>query len=349
MKSSSDPVRIDKVKINPNHSKGLQSEVVRSRGKNARRKQLCLALLLAVQVSVSAAEAIKPTGESMVRPRVGIDTSFGDRFHEALEAMGHDRYQEAIAKANAALAMKPDAKNAALLFTCRGLAYYGLRAYDRAIADFSEAIRRDPQVPTARANRGLLLAYQGHYEKAISDLTQAGPETSSRMSLHASLADAYFQTGRRDKARAEYARVTQLPVKDKSEYAMRAKAYVAVGQYKAAALDFAAATKREPSDSYVLNAAAWFAATCLDSAFRDGRSAVRDATRACEGTHWKDAGYIDTLAAAYAETGDFAHAIQYARQAIAMGGGSARERNEIEQHLRLFEKGQPVQNGGKLL
>src|SRR6267143_2011276 len=105
MKSSSDPVRIGKVKINPSRLKRLQSEVVTWRGKNAQRKQLCLALLLAVQVSVSAAEAIKPTGESMARPRVGIDTNFGDRFHEALEAIGHDRYQEAIAKANAALAM----------------------------------------------------------------------------------------------------------------------------------------------------------------------------------------------------------------------------------------------------
>lgn len=345
MKSSSDPLRIDEAKINPNR---LQSEVVTQHGKSVSHKQLCLALLLAVQVSVSAAQAIKPTG-SVARPRVGIDTSFGDRFHEMLEAMAHDRYQEAIAKANAALAMKPDAKNAALLFTYRGIAFYWLGVYDRAIADFSEAIGRDPHVPTARANRGFLLAFQGHYERAISDLTRAGPEALSRISVHDSLADAYFQTGQRDKARAEYARMTQLPVKDKSEYVMRAKANVAIGRYKAALSDFAAATNREPSDAYVLNEAAWFSATCPDGAFRDGRSAVRDATRACEGTRWKDAGYIDTLAASYAETGDFAHAIQYARQAIAMGGGPARERNEIEQHLRLFEKGQPVRKEGKLL
>jgi tetratricopeptide (TPR) repeat protein len=304
-----------------------------------------LVLLLAFEVSANAAETNKPAGESMATHRIGIDTTFGDRFHEAVEAMRHDRYQEVIAKATAALAMKPDSKNAALLFTYRGIAYYALEDYARAIADFSEAIRRDPAVPTARANRGELLAHQGQYKKAISDLTQAGPETST-ISLRATLANAYFQIGRRDRARAEYTRATQLPVKEPSEYVIRARAHVALGQYKAAASDFETAKNRQSNNWHALNAAAWFEATCPDSVLRNGRMAVRDATRACEGTHWKDADYIDTLAAAYAETGDFAHALQYGRQAIAIGGG---KRSELEQDLRLFEKSQPVREAGKLL
>jgi tetratricopeptide (TPR) repeat protein len=281
----------------------------------------------------------------MATHRVGIDTTFGDRFHEAIQAMQHDRYQEAIAKATAALAMKPDSKNAALLLTCRGIAYYALEDYARAIADFSEALRRDPTVPTARANRGSLLANQGQYEKAIADLTHAGPETSG-IRLHATLAKAYFQIGQKDRARAEYARATQLPVKETSEYVIRARAHVAIGQYKAAGSDFEAAKNRQSNDWHTLNSAAWFEATCPDGGMRNGRMAVSDATRACEGTHWKNADYIDTLAAAYAETGDFAHAIQYGRQAVAIGGD---KQSEIEQNLRLFEKSQPVREKGKLL
>jgi len=308
-----------------------------------------LIFLLSSKVGANAAGTNKPAGESTSRLRVGIDTTFGDRFHETFEAMRHDLHKETIAKATAALAMKPDSKNAALLLTCRGVAYSALGDSARAIADFSEAIGHDPQVETARANRGLLLDYQRNYKKAIFDLTQAEPESSSRVSLHAALANSYFQTGQRDRARAEYIRITQLPVKDKSEYVFRARAHMMVGQYKAADSDFAAAKRSEPSDWYVLNERAWFAATCPDDALRNGRAAVRDAISACEGTHWKDAGYIDTLAAAYAETGDFAHAIQYGRQAVGVGGGTPRERSEIEHHLRLFVRSQPIRKEGELL
>jgi hypothetical protein len=73
---------------------------------------------------------------------------------------------------------------------------------------------------------------------------------------------------------------------------------------------------RHPS---ALNDFAWFLALCPDDSQRNGKLAVTYATKACELSEWKEANFIGTLAAAYAEVGDFDAAIKYQRQAMDIG------------------------------
>src|SRR5207253_8204733 len=61
----------------------------------------------------------------------------------------------------------------------------------------------------------------------------------------------------------------------------------------------------------VLKQRAWLQSRCPGPAFRNSQQAVKDAKAACI-LGWKDENTIDTLAAAYAETGDFNSAVQYA-------------------------------------
>jgi Tetratricopeptide repeat. len=87
---------------------------------------------------------------------------------------------------------------------------------------------------------------------------------------------------------------------------------------------------------------AWLQATCPDPAFRNGQQAVKDAKAACSISEWKDENTIDTLAAAYAETGDFVSAARYAAQALAIKGIEPVDSKRIQRHLALFQQHQPI-------
>ena len=91
-----------------------------------------------------------------------------------------------------------------------------------------------------------------------------------------------------------------------------------------------------------LNSRAWLRSTCPDAKFRNAQQAIEDAKRACNLTVWKNAGLIDTLAVAYAATGDFDSSLRYEEQAIRVAGPSYQTLNELQQHGDLFKQHRPL-------
>jgi hypothetical protein len=63
---------------------------------------------------------------------------------------------------------------------------------------------------------------------------------------------------------------------------------------------------------------------------------------------WKDEHIIDTLAAAYAETGDYNSAVQYGAQALAVKGISAANSKRIQRHLESFRQHKPIRLSNQL-
>ena len=55
----------------------------------------------------------------------------------------------------------------------RGLAWHQKREYDKAIADYDEAIKLDPKNALAYSNRGDAWRMKGEYDKAIADYGEA--------------------------------------------------------------------------------------------------------------------------------------------------------------------------------
>jgi tetratricopeptide (TPR) repeat protein len=89
-----------------------------------------------------------------------------------------------------------------------------------------------------------------------------------------------------------------------------------------------------------LNNLAWALAVVPAAALRDGAEALKYARKACEITDWKYSYALGTLAAAYAETGNFDEAVKWQQKAIEIGMPeddlpAARDR------LRRYQQGEP--------
>jgi tetratricopeptide (TPR) repeat protein len=122
---------------------------------------------------------------------------------------------------------------------------------------------------------------------------------------------------------------------------LRASVKVRLGKYAEALKEFNYLISLHPRPvtlARALSDRAWFQATCLDASFRNGHQAVKDAKAACSIMTWKDEDMIDTLAAAYAETGDFDSAVRYAAQALAVKGISSQDAKVFREHLALFQQ-----------
>ena len=90
------------------------------------------------------------------------------------------------------------------------------------------------------------------------------------------------------------------------------------------------------------NELAWFWATCPSAAHRDSARAVEYATRVCEETQWKNGNFLDTLAAACAEAGDCAHAVEWQQKANALFTFTdEQEKHKAEERLALYKEGKP--------
>jgi Tfp pilus assembly protein PilF len=126
---------------------------------------------------------------------------------------------------------------------------------------------------------------------------------------------------------------------------LRAGINARLGRYAEALKEFDYLISLHPRNvtlARALSDRAWFRATCPNASFRNGQQAVKDAKAACSIMIWKDEHMIDTLAAAYAEIGDFNSAVQYASQALAVKGISADNAKSFQQHLALFQQRKPI-------
>jgi tetratricopeptide (TPR) repeat protein len=114
--------------------------------------------------------------------------------------------------------------------------------------------------------------------------------------------------------------------------------YLAKGQFTNAVDICRVAIRLNTKNSEVYNSLAWIKCTCPDASVRDAKEALTAAEKACELSEWKDCRTIDTLAAAYAEAGNFTRAIQLEEQALRTGSPSDADQKELQDRLSHYKK-----------
>jgi len=108
------------------------------------------------------------------------------------------------------------------------------------------------------------------------------------------------------------------------------------GRYREALTHLEIAHLATPSDVGIANNLAWLLATCPDATYRSGPQALRLAEWACKATDYKSPPLLDSLAAAYAEMGQFEQAAQTVRKAIAIVAGSRGSTQPLETRLEAY-------------
>jgi tetratricopeptide (TPR) repeat protein len=97
-----------------------------------------------------------------------------------------------------------------------------------------------------------------------------------------------------------------------------------------------------PANEWVSrNSVAWFLATSKYDEIRDGKRALELATQACELTDYKSPTCLDTLAATYAEVGDFASAVKWAERTVELTSDDA-QHEKYRIRLQKYQRREPL-------
>lgn len=209
----------------------------------------------------------------------------------------------------------------------------------QAAAYFSERIRSDPSDAEAYFGRGRALAAHDQWDPASRDLDKAIELVPQQSGYY--LARAYVRTRQRryDEALKDFAEASRIDPLNAQAYRLRAGVHVEMKNYPQAIADYNLAARLFPNDAALNNDRAWLLATCPDEAYRNGEQAVKDATLACELSDWSVSNRLGTLAAAYAESGDFDQAVQWQQKCLELS--SQRFQSAQRARLKLFEAGKP--------
>ena len=212
---------------------------------------------------------------------------------------------------------------------------------DAALADLALVLEDHPDHPAALELRGLIAADKGDYPAAIRDFRRLVAADGDDALLVGQLGMLYLAAKQPREAIRRFTRALEIDEKQFMSRRGRSDAEIAIGDHAAALADLEKAIEMEPDNSGVLNNLAWLLSTSPEDAIRDGKRAIEIAKKACELTEWKEAHIISTLAAAYAETGDFTQARSFSGKAVETGSDVPEVKEQLEKELESYKAEKP--------
>ena len=235
----------------------------------------------------------------------------------SLSELGED--QEAIKEAERAVELNPTNSSVHL-----DLAVSAKRSDpERAIAEARRAIELGPE--NSSAQQFLMNCFvESHRYGEASDLGREWlAVTPYDAAAHSALSVALAETGDLTSAAQHFGYVMMLRPEAEQAHAQLRQILLSLARDPDGLQRLRDIAANAPDSPRMLDELAWLLATYPDSKSRDGTEAVRLAEHACALTERRIPALLDTLAAAYAEAGDFPRAISVAEEALNDARSSA--------------------------
>lgn len=225
---------------------------------------------------------------------------------------------------------------------------YGLHqekqsSLEDATYHFRQALRFKSDFALARRHLGRVYLMQNDAREAESHLRHALQMTPDDPEIHYLLAKSFLQQQEPAKARSHY----EEAVRCQSDHVpamfdLAAMLHTLEGRVQEAVTLYRAVLEIDADHVSAQNNLAWLLATHPDEQFRDGQEALRLAQHVVQQTGGDKPFFLDLLAAAQAECGQFEESVATARQAkaLAQAANDLTLAAEIQNRLENYEKKQ---------
>ena len=215
---------------------------------------------------------------------------------------------------------------------------------DGAAQTYQQALSYEPEDVRIRKAYAELLVKKRRLEAAADQLAEAVRFAPEDMDAHRKLALLQSALNRLPEAIDSMTKVVEDQPGDIAMLYNLANTLRTARRLPEAISRYEQVLQRSPNMVPAANNLAWIRATHPNAIYRDGEQAVRLATQICAATQQANAGYLDTLAAAYAETGDFDRATSTIRKALALLDGEAAGGEELRNRLQLYQQDRPYRD-----
>ena len=187
--------------------------------------------------------------------------------------LNHQNYEKAIAEFSQAIQLKPDS---AEVYEKRGIAYSEKGEYENAIKDFSRAMQIAPESGFAYFLRGKALGMLGNFDRAIADLSKAVQLGLKHKDVYFYRGLAYYNSGEYDQATTDFTQAIQLDRTYARAYTFRGLIYKAKNEYDEAIADFDQAMRFDPNNCkiYIRRAEVYSEMGLNDKAIADLKQAI---------------------------------------------------------------------------
>lgn len=247
------------------------------------------------------------------------------------------RYEEAAEQLKKSLELKTDFVQA---YINLATTHMKLNRWDAAATYLQQALEIQSNNPVALQNLATVRIEQKRYDEAEEILKQTLEIDPYMTQSLCSMSRLLMRQGNRQAAIQMLQKAVRIDQQSAEAHAELAMAWMADRDFQSAADSFESAYQLNPDNILVANNFAWLLATGPDG-IRNGQKAVQLSEKVCQAVEYQAPEFLDTLAAAYAETGQFQQATQYAEEALFKLDikGASEQLNAVRNRIELYRRG----------